>query len=101
MAEATERVTVRYRPGELEQVRQAAAALGLPVSAYIRVLSLGEPPRRRPGVLTREAIHQLARVGSNLNQLARFANTHGHLSSASELAEVLAQVRRKIEGLSR
>jgi hypothetical protein len=100
MAKATQRVTVRFEPEDLERVREDARELGLPVSAYIRALSLGEAPRRRPGRVRREAIHHLARVGSNLNQLARFANTHGHLSSIRELAEVLAQVRAKIEELS-
>ena len=97
---AKPRVSIRFSPEQLEQVRETAEALGLTVSSFIRKMSLGEAPKPRPDRLTREAIHQLARVGSNLNQLAHWANTHQHLRSERELTDVLELVRQRIEELS-
>lgn len=94
------RVTVRFSPEELTRVREMAQVLGLTVSAFIRSAALGERPRPRRGQIRREAIHQLVRVGNNLNQLTHWANTHKHLRSLRELDEVLALVRAKIEELS-
>ena len=94
------RVTVRFSPEELEQVRETAEVLGLTLSAFIRAACLGEKIRGRPRGVTREAIHQLARVGNNLNQLTHWANTHKHLRSLRELEDVLELLREKIEELS-
>jgi len=94
------RVTVRFSPEELAQVRETARALGLTLSAFIRAACLGEKLRPKPGRVTRDAIHQLARVGNNLNQLTHWANTHKHFRSLRELEDVLGLVREKIEELS-
>ena len=94
------RVTVRFSPEELDHVRETAQALGLTLSAFIRAACLGEKLRARPRGVTREAIHQLARVGNNLNQLTHWANTHKHFRSLRELENLLERVREKIEELS-
>jgi hypothetical protein len=99
-AGASPRVSVRFSREELEQVRETAEVLGLTVSAFIRATCLGEKLRARPSRVTREAIHQLARVGNNLNQLTHWANTHKHLRSLRELDDILELVREKIEELS-
>jgi hypothetical protein len=81
-------------------VRETARTLGLTLSAFIRATCLGENLRPKPVRVTREAIHQLARVGNNLNQLTHWANTHKHFRSLRELHDLLELVRQKIEELS-
>lgn len=94
------RISVRFAPDELEKVRATAEALGITVSAFIRAAALGDHLRPRPTSVSREAVHQLARVGNNLNQLTHWANTHRHFRSLDELSETLDAVRRKVEELT-
>ena len=90
-------VSVRFSPEELAQVRESAEQLGLPVSVFIRGACLGRRPRARPDGETREAIHQLVRVGLDLTRLAHWASANEHLRSLRQIEDVLGQVRRKIE----
>jgi hypothetical protein len=95
------RRTMRYLrmdPEEWERVRERAQACGLTTSRYIRETALGAVPKARPRQLEMEAVRQLARLGNNLNQLARVANQNEEIEREEELrgvlAEVLAAVRR-------
>jgi hypothetical protein len=91
-------VSIRFRPAEWESVRERAALCGLSPSRYLRRTALGSVPRARPGAVERAAVHQLARIGNNLNQLAKRANS-GLPVGRGELLEVLAQVRGAAERL--
>ena len=70
-------LSIRCTPGELAAWQAQAAAAGLPLSQLVRrALS-----RVRTWTAARVDVEQartreLARIGSNLNQLARWANTH-------------------------
>jgi len=74
------RVTVRFLPEEHIELEARAAAAGLSPSAYLRACALGDAgprARRSPTVersLAAQAIAELNKAGSNLNQIARAVN---------------------------
>ena len=75
-ARRSAQIGVRYTEDELDQLAQAAARAGLPVAASIRQLSLSGRvvvPERRS--LDWPAFDELRRIGVNLNQAVRVANT--------------------------
>ena len=81
---------------EAAEIRNRAAALGLPIAGYMRSAALGmEPPARRAGV-DAEAVAALNRVGSNLNQIAKIGNKSGTMTPGQikALGAVLAQVKQ-------
>lgn len=92
-------VTFKLRPDERARLREAAGALGLGPSTYAADAvrrALGTE-RRRPLATPRSALADavrdatgaLGRVGNNLNQVARRANT-GQPAQAAELAAIRA-----------
>ena len=94
----TKFVAVRCTPEKHAALEAAAAKAGLSVGAYLRALADGAPgPRavRRPAV-ERVALAQvlgaLGRVGSNVNQLTRVANTTGALPEVATLKAVSAEI---------
>ena len=89
----------RVTDDELALLRQRAHECGCTLSAFVRQSSLGSVPRERLRVNERDALHQLARVGNNLNQLARHANATRRVELSRRLAEVLAEVVRTIRRL--
>ena len=90
----------RVTDAEMERLSERAHDCGLTLSAFVRQVSLGAVPRTRPHAVQRDAIYQLARVGSNLNQLARHANATHRVELSRRLAEVLAEVKQAIERLA-
>ena len=90
----------RVSDAEMECLDERAHECGLTLSAFVRQTSLGAVPRARPGVAQRDAIHQLARIGNNLNQLARHANATRRVELSRRLAEVLDEVKQAIGRLA-
>ena len=104
----TQLVNVRVSPGEAARWSAAAAAAGLSRSDWVRLRVAGPDevtgrpaPRRRglPRGRTVRAdpalIAQLARIGNNLNQLARWANTeHRHVVDLAMLRLIHTEVTR-------
>jgi hypothetical protein len=89
---------VRYTPEEIATVRARAAACGRTLARYVREASLGAMPRERRRSEIGALVLQLIRVGNNLNQLARAANSDGRFPLEARidavLAELLAAIRR-------
>ena len=66
-------------------------------TAYLLAAALSGRPRPRPNQPTRDAIYHLARLGNNLNQLSRAANTPNRIVDEGKLEEALAAVSAWIE----
>ena len=58
------------------------------------------PGRSRTPELERERTRELARIGSNLNQIARWANTHKEKAEALEVTAHLVAIERALDTLT-
>jgi hypothetical protein len=85
-------VRVRYDPDARARLDERAAAAHMSLSDYVRHITEGPGgprPRRKPPVEVHELIRVLAQLGkwgSNINQLARVANTNGPNSGCRRCA---------------
>ena len=91
-----EKVEVRVSAAEKSDLRSSAREAGLTVSEYVRRRSLGQPVVARAD---RETRVLLRRIGVNLNQLARAANTSGARGPERQLGDALAELRGVLAGL--
>ncbi len=94
-------VKVRASEAERAEWHAKARAAGLTLSDLVR-RSVG---RTRTWTMAhaeveRERIRQVARVGNNLNQIARWANTHRGAIEAVEVIGHLVAIRRALAALS-
>ena len=90
----TAAVVVRVFPEERDILRFNAALHGMSMSDYIRQTCLGVRLRKTPEEKRR--LRELARIGANLNQLARWANTYKRAAEAVEVLAALANIERRI-----
>lgn len=95
----TTALLVRLSPEERRAILARAQACGKGTSTYMREVALGSIPRCRPRRLEEEAVYQLARLGNNVNQLARVANTTGQIEDSRLLAETLGELLRATRSL--
>ena len=86
---------LRVTPAELLAIQEQAARAGLSLSEYCRRVILRH--RVKAAVTDRDvaALAELNRIGVNLNQLARRANTSGKVPP--RLAETLTTVLTAVE----
>ncbi|MDR2054592.1 MAG: plasmid mobilization relaxosome protein MobC [Desulfovibrio sp.] len=87
-------VFIRLHSEEKELLRLNAGIHDLSVSDYIRQTCLSFRLRKSP--LEKERLRQLARIGANLNQIARWANTCKRTVEAVEILTTLASLEREI-----
>lgn len=85
-------LTARFNEEEARAVRQIADRTGYSVGALIRHALLNVPPpraRRRPSVdhkAVAKLLGELGKIGSNINQLARYAHLGRYQSDSIEMA---------------
>jgi hypothetical protein len=87
-------VFIRLHSEEKELLRLNAGIQGLSVSDYIRRNCLSFRLRKSP--MEKERLRQLARIGVNLNQIARWANTYKRAVEAVEILTALTSLEREI-----
>ena len=88
------RFVIRTSDDEQARIRANARAAGLPVSEYMRRMSIdGRLEVRRESAYGMSLASQLRRIGVNLNQLTRLAHIDG------EFPRGLPAVLRKLDGL--
>ena len=106
----TRHLTIRLSPAERTTIDDAADRAGLTTGSYARQVLLDAPPPRqvrRPPVERRELarlLGQLGHIGSNLNQIARAANSGDEIDRMDLAHEIdaLGPVREAIlEALGR
>jgi uncharacterized protein (DUF1778 family) len=85
---------IRLHPEEKDLLRLNAGLHGLSIADYIRQNCLSFHLRKSP--MEKERLRQLARIGVNLNQLARWVNTHKRAVEAVEVLTALASLERTI-----
>ncbi|UQZ88836.1 plasmid mobilization relaxosome protein MobC [Deltaproteobacteria bacterium Smac51] len=88
---------IRVTADERERIQATAQATGMSASDYIRQRTL--TCRLRPREHEREIIRHLARIGANLNQLARWANTNKHQAESLAVLIALERIRRDLSNL--
>jgi hypothetical protein len=96
----TEIVSVRMSPDELGAVGKRAHDCGKCLSTYMRIVALGSIPRARPRRIEQEAVYQLGKIGNNLNQLTRVANSTGRLGEAHRLQQILDELLDAVRTLA-
>ncbi len=94
-------VKVRASEAERAEWHAKARAAGLTLSDLVR-RAVG---RTRTWTVAhaeveRERVQQVARIGNNLNQIARWANTHRGAIEAVEVIGHLVAIRRALAALS-
>lgn len=88
-------VVFRCTAEEKQALIERAAMSGLPFAALLReALGLAETRRRRPvPKVDPELIRAIARIGSNLNQIARWLNTAQRQGNVSAIDAIAVSAR--------
>lgn len=90
-------ITVRLSDDERDKLSNLSSRSGLAIGAFMRAAAFGDSgPRaqRRPPadhVALRQILGHCARIGNNLNQIAKHLNTGGQVN-IRELKEALAAI---------
>lgn len=91
------KVSVRLSDSEKEKLELNASLAGLKISAYIRhVISNAKPLVHK---FDKTMVIQVAKIGNNLNQIAKHANTHKTIDSI--VLKQIIDVNKKLDDLIR
>jgi len=94
-------VSARVSAAELADWRAKAAAAGVPLSALVREAMARTRTWTAPAAeVERERTKQVARIGNNLNQIARWVNTHKAAIEATEVIGHLIAIERALRALA-
>ena len=102
MADRTALVAARVTPAEHAAWRDKAAAAGVSPSALLREAMARTRTWTAPArAVEAERTRQIARIGNNLNQLARWANTHRTAAEAVAVIAHLVSFERSLLAVAR
>ncbi len=87
-------IKLRVTPAEKDAVIAKADAQGQTVTDFIRQRALDYRLRQTP--LEKEHIRQLARIGANMIQLARWVNIHKSRAEAIGVLTALVSLEREL-----
>ena len=102
-------VQVRVRPSEVAAWRSMASSAGVSLSVLLRQAmarpgawtpSPADAERERGHEVERGRTREIARIGSNLNQIARWANEHKSSADAGEVLVRLVATEQALRDLS-
>jgi hypothetical protein len=102
-------VQARVSPEDLAAWRSKAAASGVSSSALLRQAmthtevwtpTLDDAERKRAREVERERTREIARIGNNVNQLAKWANRYQSAADAVEVIVHLAAIERALRNLT-
>ena len=85
---------MRVTPDEKKLIESKASAQGQTVTDFLRQRALDYRLRQSP--LEKERIRQLARIGANMNQIARWANMYKKRAEAVEVITQLIVLEREL-----
>ncbi len=92
----TPRYEFRCSHEELKVWHEAAALRGMKLSAYTRMLLNNKPIPSTSTPPNPELLRQLAAIGNNLNQLARFANTYKQQADTQTIEADIGKIKEAI-----
>jgi hypothetical protein len=101
----SERITIRLRPQELARLKRDADTAAVDVTTIARSQLLNAPiPKRKyrrsvDHEKLADVLLELGRLGNNLNQIAKVANTNGdllHFRDAKLLKNLLEEIRDQV-----
>ena len=92
-------IKVRVSEAERNEIKDKAKSSSTTVSDLMRHRTLNY--RVRSNKYHQEQIRQIARIGSNLNQLARWANTHKTCPPTLETVLCLNRIYQSVKDLSK
>ena len=87
-------IKMRVTPDEKKLIESKASAQGQTVTDFLRQRALDYRLRQSP--LEKERIRQLARIGANMNQIARWANMYKKRAEAVEVITQLIVLEREL-----
>lgn len=88
----TQASLVRFTRDEFRALTERARECGLPPARFIREAALGAVPKARRTPANAELIRQLARIGTELRQLAGGARDHADALTAEALSGALSEL---------
>ena len=98
----TGQIHLRATPAETAAWRAKAAAVGVPLSDLLRqAMARTRTWTAAAADAERERTRQVARIGNNLNQLARWANANASTVDAVEVIAHLMAFERELRKLTR
>ncbi|TIH19826.1 plasmid mobilization relaxosome protein MobC [Marinifilum sp. JC120] len=93
----TEFVNTRVTPSEKKILKLQAEAEDMSLGDYVRE-KLNSPRVRKTKAERQKVIH-LARIGNNMNQLARWANTYKKNAEAAQMVLALLEIKEQLKCL--
>ena len=104
MAERQRRSVIahaRVSPEELAEWHAKAEAAGVTLSELVRqAMGRTRTWTAKSAAAEREKLRQVARIGNNLNQIARWANTYKQAADAAEVIAHLLAIEREIAAVA-
>ena len=98
----TAQLHLRVSPAEIARWRAKAATAGVPLSDLLRqAMARTRTWTAASAEVERERTRQIARVGNNLNQIARWANTHATAIDAVEIIANLVYISQTLDNVAR
>ncbi|MBX1152326.1 plasmid mobilization relaxosome protein MobC [Campylobacter jejuni] len=96
------RKTIRFTPNELKEIEEKASNLNMSFSQYIIYSALNKQIASKKNPLYKELITQLARVGNNLNQIAKVCNKDKTINKqvTSNLIITIAELQKQLSNIS-
>ena len=95
-------VAARVTPAERAAWREKASAAGVSTSALLREAMARTRTWTAPAMAVEsERVRHIARIGNNLNQLARWANTHRTAAEAVSVIAHLVSFERALREVAR
>jgi len=97
----TGQLHLRVSPAEVAAWRAKAGAAGVPLSDLLRqAMARTRTWTAAAAEVERERTRQIARVGNNLNQIARWANTYATPIDAVEIITNLVYISQTLDKLA-
>ena len=98
----TGQLHLRVSPAEVADWRAKSAAVGVPLSDLLRqAMARTRTWTAAAAEVERERTRQVARIGNNLNQVARWANTHASGFEAVEVIVHLVDIASTLRAVAR